>query len=273
MNKALLVFLLTFFNSTALLALDNVDELLIDDDPYIGVMIDFSEYSPMVSMSNVTQKLTPSKYVVNVDNLITSLAQSKTATKDLFKNEHKIIEFLPNDSKFKVKNILKTAIYKDNVPDEYTTYILEDAKGKVYAMPDFELKDVSRAKLNSYDNGLITKMQEQNNYARIVIYLAKPPLLKNKTAPFTQQELSPVFDYFLDQIKDYQKDTILMSDRNFRLSMNVTADTLAYLISEFNSLYIEDIEILSAPKKLIDQKNYTSSKIRYKNTNWYDSKN
>lgn len=271
MKKITLSLLFSMAAINTVMAFDEVDELIIEEDPYIGVTIDFAEFSPMVSLSNTTGKLTPSKYTQKLDRLITSLAQSKTATKDLFKKSHKKLEYLPQNSKFKVKSILKTAVYTNNTPDEYTTYLLENSEGVVYAMPDFELKDVSRVKLTSYEKGLLDKMEEQQNYARVIVYLKKPPLYKDKQPPYSQKDLSSVFDYFLDQIKPYSKDTVLLSERNFRLSMNIPMNTLAYLISEFDALYIEDIEIVSPLKRKADEQDYNTATIRTTGDNnpWY----
>lgn len=254
-------------------AIDNIDELIIDDDPYIGVTIDFSAFSPMVALSNLTDKLTPSKYVQNVDRLIVTLADSKTATKELFKNNNKKLEYIPQSSKFKVKSILKTAIYKGNIPDEYTSYIIENKEGVIYTLPEREMKNISRAKLTSYEKGLLEQFAEQDNYARVVIYLKKPPLYKDKKAPYEQKDLNAVFDFFLNQLKDYDKDKVLMSQRNFRLSMNISGDTLAYIISEFDNLYIEDVEVISIAKKQAEEKDYASAMPRRKDENknkeWY----
>lgn len=272
MKKNLLILFIALTMAIPAIAYDDIDEIIIEEDPYMGVTIDFSEFAPMVSMSNLTAKLTPSKYVQNVDRLITTVAQSKTATKDLFKKGNKKLEYLPASSKFVVKKVLKTAVYKNNVPDEYTTYILENDIGQNYALSDMELKDVSRVSLNSYELGLLEQFNRQGNYSRVILYFSKPPLYKDKKPPYSEKDLTSVFDYFLDQIKDYPKDTILMSKRNFRLSMNIPITTLVYLISEFDNLYLEDIEVVSMPKKQADEESYKHAKIRSKekDSSWYN---
>lgn len=272
MKKKLLSLSLSFAMATNAMALDNIDEIIIEDDPYIGITVDFSEFNPMVSLSNVTSQLSPSPFVKKNDKIITSLAHAKTASKDLFKDNKKQLEFIPATSKFTVKKILKTAVYKNNTPDEYTTYVLEDEAGNQYTMADFELKSVSRVTLNSYEKGLIEEFAHQGNYARVSIYFQKPPLYKDKQPPYTQKELNSVFDYFLAQIEDYRKDRVLLSERNFRLSMTIPITTLAYLISEMDNLYIEDIEIVSLPKKMQDEDNYNFAKTRESeddNNPWY----
>lgn len=260
-NKILTLTLLVAMAFPAM-ALDSVDEIVIDDDPYIGITVDFSEYAPMVSLSNITKDLSPSPYVRKNNNLITSLEHSKTATKDLFKRDKKVLKFIPKNSKFIVKKILKTAVYKNNTPDEYTTYVLADDTGREYTMADFELKSISRVTLNNYELGLIEEFNRQGNYARVAIYFKKPPLYKDKKPPYTQKELNSVFDYFMAQIKDYKKDRVLFSQRNFRLSMTIPVTTLAYLISEQERLYIEDIEVVSIPKKIEDEQAYNFAKTK-----------
>lgn len=274
MKKTLLILLINIVIAGSAMAFDDVDEIIVEEDPYIGVTIDFSQFGPMVSFSNLSRKLTPSQYVINTNRLITSLANAKTAQADLFKNNQKMLEYLPVNSKFKVKKLVKTAVYKDNTPDEYTTYILEDPKGVEYAIADFELKNISRVSLNSYELGLIESFNRQANYARVVIYFEKPPLYKNKTAPYDQKELNSVFDYFLSKIKNYPKDRVLLSKRNFRLSMSIPITTLAYLIAEEKNLYIEDIEVMSLPKKVKDEENYKFAKVRRpvkENNPWYNN--
>jgi len=273
MKKALFFLSLGVSVAFNAVANDDINEIIVEDDPYVGVTMDLSEFEPMVSLSNITSELNPSKHVQNIDRLITSLAQSKSAGKKLFKGGKKEVRYLPSNTSFTVKRVLKTAVYTDNAPDEYTTYILEDASGVSYAIPDFEMKDVSRVSLNSYEKGLVEQFNLQSNYARVVIYFSKPVLYKNKKPPYSEKDLNSVFDFFLDQIKDYKKDKVLLSKRNFRLSMNIPIDTLAYVISEYDSLYIEDIEIISIPKRIEEEDDYKRGKIRYKEKplkQWYD---
>ena len=272
MKKSLYSAVFSVFLALPAFAME-VNEIDVTDDPYIGVSIDFSQYGPMVSLSNITDKLNPSPVVQNVDRLITSLAQSKSAKSDLFKKDKKVLEYLNPNKKFTVKRVLKTGVYANDVPDEYTTYILEDSTGRVYAIPDFELKELSRVSLTSYEKGLVEEFNKQNNYARVSIYFKKPSLYKNKQAPYAKKELNSVFDFFLDKIKDYKHDKVLLSERNFRLSMTIPVDTLVYLISEYNNLYIEDIEVISESSKQVEEQDYETSKVRYKESplkQWYD---
>ena len=273
MKKALFFLSLSVSAAFTAIANDDINEIIVEDDPYVGVTMDLSDFDPMVYLSNITNELNPSKHVQNIDRLITSLAQSKSAGKDLFKDGKKVVKYLPASTSFTVKRVLKTAVYKDNAPDEYTTYILEDVNGVSYAIPDFEMKDLSRVSLNSYEKGLVEQFNVQNNYARVVIYFTKPVLYKNKKAPYSEKDLNSVFDFFLDQLKDYKKDKVLLSKRNFRLSMNIPVDTLAFLISEYKSLYIEDIEIISMPKRIEEEDSYKRGEVRYKEKplkQWYD---
>lgn len=271
MKKKLIIVILLLVSMSSY-SFDDVDEIIVEDDPYIGVQIALEKYQPMVYLSNITDKLTPSKYSQNIDRLITTVAQSKSAGVDLFIDNTKKLTYLPKNTIFTVKRILKTAVYKDNQPDEYTTYVLEDSEGKNYAMPDFELKDLSRVKLSSYELGLIDKFNEQSNLARVVVYFSKPPLYKDKKAPYSEKDLASVFDFFLDKIKNYKTDKVLLSERNFRLSMTIPIDTLVYMISEFDSLYIEDIEVISIPEKNNQENDYSKGKIRFKESplkQWY----
>lgn len=238
-----------------------VEEFFVEENPYIGISIDFNQFGTMVSMSNLTPKLNPSTYVQNIDRLITTLPQSKSASIDLFKNDKKVLEYIPLNEKFIVKKVLKTAVYEDNMPDEYTIYILEDSLGREYAIPDFELKEFSKLSLTSYEKGLVEKFVEQNNKARVVIYLKKPDLYKDKKPPYSQKDLNSVFDYFLDKMKGYKTEKVLFSDRNFRLSMTINIDALMYIISEFDNLYIEDVEVISEVSRKQEESDYNHAKI------------
>jgi hypothetical protein len=272
MKKALFTLTLTL-NAFSAFAFSDIDEIIVEDDPYIGVKIALDSYQPMVYLSNVTDQLTPSKYAQNIDRLITTVAQTKSAKKELFKDSKKKITYLPKSTVFTVDRILKTAVYKDNIPDEYTTYVLKDSENRVYAIPDFELNEISRVKLSAYEIGLIDEFNKQNNEARVVIYFQKPPLYKDKKPPYSQKDLNSVFDFFLDQIKEYKYDKVLLSERNFRLSMTIPVDTLIYLISEFDNLYIEDIEIISQIAKVEDEYKYSKARIRVNESplkQWYD---
>jgi hypothetical protein len=272
MKKALFTLTVTL-NAFSAFAFSDIDEIIVEDDPYIGVKIALDSYQPMVYLSNVTDQLTPSKYAQNVDRLITTVAQARSAKKELFKDSKKRLTYLPKTTIFTVDKILKTAVYKDNIPDEYTTYVLKDMQNKVYTIPDFELSEVSRVKLSAYEIGLIDEFNRQGNEARVVIYFQKPPLYKDKKPPYSEKDLSSVFDYFLDQIKDYKHDKVLLSERNFRLSMTIPVDTLVYLISEFDNLYIEDIEVISQIAKIDDEHQYSKAKVRFTESplrQWYD---
>lgn len=272
MNK----FLYSIFSliiSLSAIASNNVDEFIIEEDPYIGVKIDFKTYQPMVYLTNVTEKLNPSRYVQDLDRLITSLAQSKTASNELFKKNNKKVFYLDPNLTYRVKQLVKTAVYKDNQPDEYTSYILEDNNGQLYAIPDFELKDLTNIKLSSYEKGLIEKFNSNNNYARVVIYLRKPDLYKDKQAPYSDKELSSVFNYFLDKLKSYHVEKVLFSERNFRLSASININTLVYLISEMDNLYIEDIEVISTAEKKEQEDAFSYAKTIENDNYWYNREN
>ncbi|MCP4354426.1 MAG: hypothetical protein GY793_02095 [Proteobacteria bacterium] len=222
-----------------------IDEMIMEEDPYVGITIDMEQFPYMVSMSNITKEIYPSKYVQNIDRFITSLARSRNAEKNLFKNKKKKIEFLDSKDRFEITQVLKTAVYKGNSPDEYTTYIIKDSKGTLYAIPEIELKEVSKIELSSYEKSLIEELVRQGGKAKVVIYFEKPPAYSDKKPPFRKKNLDSVFDFFLSNISGYSYEGVLKSNRNFRLSMIIPADTLAFIISEYDRLYIEDLEIIS----------------------------
>jgi len=240
----LFIFFSTDVYSVDSLNPSDIDEMIIEEDPYVGITIDLEKFPPMVYMSNLTNDLYPSKYVQNIDRLITSLARSKKAERKFFKESKKKLKFLAKNNKFKVSQVLKTAVYKNNEPDEYTTYILKDSEGKLYAIPEFELKEISKIKLDVYEKILIEEASKQGEKARVVLYFQKPDIYKDKKPPFKKKELDSVFEFFFSNISGYSYENVYKSERNFRMSMDMSLDALAFIISEIDNLYIEDLEII-----------------------------
>lgn len=224
--------------------MEDVNEIMLEEDPYLGLSVELEKFPTMVYMSNLTKEVYPSKYVQNIDRLITSLAQSKNADAKLFKNNKKIIKYLDSREKFTVYQVLKTAVYKGNIPDEYTTYILKNKKGDLYAIPEAELKEVTKSQLSTYERKLLNIVKQKGKNVRIVFYFEKPDIYYDKKPPFEKEELDSVFNFFLGSLKGYYIDNIQKSKRNFRLSANINIDTLSYIISDYESLHIEDMELL-----------------------------
>jgi hypothetical protein len=239
--KKILLILLLFANVSKA---EEVTEMIVTNDPYIGVMVDFSNYQPMVYLSNLTSRLHPSGYVQQTGRLITTLSQAKKAKKELFIDEKRKVSYLDPSLEYRVSKIIKTAVYSKNNPDEFTTYIVTDTNGNEYAIPDFELNEESKDKLSDYEYELIEQIKSLKN-GRAVVYLKKPRLYANKHAPFTRKELSSVFDYFMSNLGDNELKDVKFSKRNFHFSATVNADDLVFLITSMDELHIEDIELLS----------------------------
>jgi hypothetical protein len=224
--------------------IDDINEIILEEDPYLGLSVELENFPVMVYLSNLTPEVYPSKYVQNIDRLVTSLAQAKNASNNMFNDKKKIVKYLNSREKFTVFQVLKTAVYKGNVPEEYTTYILKDSDGTLYAIPEQELKESPKSYLTDYEKNLVKEFSDLNGKARVAIYFEKPKIYKNRKAPYDKKELDSVFDFFMSKIKGYKIEDVRKSSRHFRISVTIDMDSLVYLISEKDSLHIDDIEVI-----------------------------
>lgn len=223
----------------------DIDEIIVEEDPFIGVTIELEKFQPMVYMSNFRKELYGSLYVHNINRLVATLADSKEYRAEQFKNNRKKIKFLNSKKKFTIVQVLKSVVYKDNIPDEFTTYILKDSEGKLFAIPELTLKEVSKERIKPFEKELLLSFKDVNEKAKVIIYFEKPSIYSHKKAPYSKEDLNSVFEFFFSNIAGTVYEDVKKSTRTFRLTMTVPVDTLAYIISEFEQLHIEDLEVIA----------------------------